>query len=246
MKKFIALLVLSLVPVLGLASEGGAHLQKANIDLKDQASLQRGARIFVNYCLSCHSAAFERYNRMGKDLGLTDEQVKQNLMFASTKIGSTMTIAMRKDDAETWFGKAPPDLSLVGRSRGADWLYTYLLSFYQDPSRPFGVNNLVFPDVGMPNILWKLQGKQVPVYKDVKEPGGNTARVVENLELAQPGTLSEEQYKGTVRDLVNFLEYLGEPVKLERQRLGVWVLLFLAVMFVVAYALKKEFWKDVH
>lgn len=245
-KKLFAAVVLSVIPALAGAAGGHGALQHAGNDLSDKASLQRGARLFVNYCLSCHSAAFMRYNRMGKDLGLTDDQVKENLMFASDKIGETMQIAMRSNDAREWFGAVPPDLSLIARSRGTDWLYTYLLSFYDDPTRPWGVNNLVFPQVGMPHVLWDLQGRQAPVYTETKGADGGTVRAIERLQVVSDGKLSEAEYQQAARDLVNFLEYTAEPVKLERQQLGVWVLAFLAVFFVLAYALKKEYWKDIH
>ena len=245
MRKTILSLILAVLPGLALASGVGVHLDKADIDLKNKQSLQRGARLFVNYCLSCHSAEFQRYNRTGRDLGLTEEQVLENLIFTGAKLGEQMKIAMSRADAKAWFGAPPPDLTLVARSRGPDWLYTYLRTFYVDESRPFGVNNLVFPSVGMPHVLWELQGWQEPVYKTV-EHEGETKQVIERLELAQAGDLSPAEYDRAVRDLVNFLTYLGEPVQLERKALGVKVLLFLLVFFVVAYLLKKEYWKDVH
>ncbi len=241
MKKLIVAFLLAAAPVLGLAAGGGAHLDKANIDLGDKASLQRGAKLFVNYCLSCHSAKYQRYNRMAKDLGMTEEEVKENLMFTTDKIGDTMQIAMAEEDAAAWFGTAPPDLSVITRARGVDWIYTYLRSFYLDESRPFGVNNVVFPDVGMPNVLWQLQGSQRAVFQD-----HDGQKVFEKFELVDPGTMSPEQFDGAVRDLTAFLSYVGEPIQMERKRLGVWVLLFIAVFFVFAYMLKKEYWKDVH
>lgn len=247
MRKTIAALILGWLPLVTLAAGGGGvTLQKANIDPTDQASLQRGAKLFVNYCLSCHSAAFQRYNRMGQDLGLTEQQVKENLMFAADKIGQTMNVAMAKKDAEVWFGTGVPDLSLVARSHGVDWLYSYLLSFYEDPTRPLGVNNRVFPEVGMPHVLWELQGMQRVVYEDHEGHDGNMVKEFAGFEPVSEGSMTEVEYKRAIRDLVNFLAYVGEPAKLERQRIGVWVLLFLIVFFVVSYALKKEYWKDVH
>ncbi len=247
MRKTIAALVLGWLPLVTLAAGGGGvPLEHANIDPKDQASLQRGAKLFVNYCLSCHSAAFQRYNRMGKDLGLTDKQVKENLMFAADKVGETMDVAMGKGDAEVWFGTGVPDLSLVARSRGVDWLFSYLLNFYEDPSRPLGVNNRVFPDVGMPHVFWELQGMQRAVYEEHEDHEGHKVKKFAGFELVREGSMTEKEYRQAMRDLVNFLAYVGEPAKLQRQRLGVWVLLFLAVFFVVSYALKKEYWKDVH
>jgi len=245
MRKIILSFLLAVLPGLTLAAGGGVHLDKADIDLHNKQSLQRGAKLFVNYCLSCHSAQFQRYNRMARDIGLTDDQVIENLMFASDKVGSTMTVAMSRADGKTWFGAAPPDLSLVARSRGVDWLYTYLRTFYVDETRPFGVNNLVFPSVGMPHVLWELQGVQKPVYKTV-EHDGESKEVLDHLELVEPGKMTPVEYDQAVRDLVGFLSYVGEPVQLERKALGVKVILFLLVLLVVAYLLKKEYWKDVH
>ncbi|HWS02715.1 MAG TPA: cytochrome c1 [Gammaproteobacteria bacterium] len=242
MRKIILSFLLVLLPALTLAAGGGVHLDKADIDLHNQQSLQRGAKVFVNYCLSCHSAQFQRYNRMARDIGLTDNQVIENLMFASDKVGSTMTVAMSRADGKTWFGAAPPDLSLTARSRGVDWLYTYLRTFYVDETRPFGVNNVVFPSVGMPHVLWELQGVQKAVYK--KDEHGKD--VIDRLEIVEPGKLTPVEYDQTVRDLVGFLSYVSEPVQLERKALGVKVILFLLVLLVVAYLLKKEYWKDVH
>jgi len=242
MRKIILSFLLVLLPGLVLAAGGGVHLDKADIDLHNQQSLQRGAKVFVNYCLSCHSAQFQRYNRMARDIGLTDNQVIENLMFASDKVGSTMTVAMSRADGKTWFGAAPPDLSLTARSRGVDWLYTYLRTFYVDETRPFGVNNVVFPSVGMPHVLWELQGVQKAVYK--KDEHGKD--VIDRLEIVEPGKLTPVEYDQTVRDLVGFLSYVSEPVQLERKALGVKVILFLLVLLVVAYLLKKEYWKDVH
>lgn len=245
MKRLIIAAVLAVLPVLGLASEE-AHLEKADVDLGNQASLQRGARLFVNYCLSCHSASYMRYQRLSTDLGLSKDQVKDNLMFAADKIGSTMTVAARPQDEEQWFGKAPPDLSVIARARGADWLYSYLTGFYLDPSRPTGVNNTVFKDVGMPHVLWDLEGLKKPVYETQVNKEGEKEKVITGFEMVQPGRLSEVEYHRAVNDLVNYLVYMGEPAKLTRYQVGFWVLLFLALLFVVSYFLKKEYWKDVH
>lgn len=247
MKKLIVALLLAAAPLLGLASGAGPHLDEANIDLSDQASLQRGAKYFVNYCLSCHSAKFQRYNRLARDLGLTEEEVIDNLIFnPDTKIGDTMTVAMTQEQGKAWFGNPPPDLSVLIRARGVNYIYTYLRSFYPDESRPFGVNNTVFPDVAMPHVLWELQGEQKPIYETHKDDKGNEVKVFKHFEPVSPGALSAEEYDQVARDLTAFLSYVGEPVQLERKRLGVWVLLFIAVFFVVAYLLKKEYWKDVH
>ena len=241
MKKLIVAFLLAAVPVLGFSAGGGAHLDDADIDVSDQASLQRGAKYFVNYCLSCHSAQYQRYNRTARDLGLTEEEVKENLMFTTDKIGDTMTIAMNPVDAAAWFGVAPPDLSVIARARGVDWLYTYLRGFYIDEARPFGVNNIVFPDVGMPHVLWELQGMQKAVFTE--EDG---QKVFQKFEQVTPGTMSAAEFDNAMRDLTAFLSYVGEPIQTERKRIGIWVLLFIAVFFVLAYLLKKEYWKDVH
>ena len=246
MKKIIIALLITLMPALGLAAGGGVHLDKADVDLTNQASLQNGAKLFVNYCLSCHSAAYMRYNRMAKDLGLSEEQVQDNLMFAADKVGETMTIAMPANDAKKWFGTKIPDLTVVARARGEDWLYTYLRTFYLDASRPWGVNNATFKDVGMPHVLWELEGLKQPVYEIHKDHEGNETKRIVRYEMVQAGKMSETEYDNAVRDLVNFMVYMGEPAKLSRYNIGVWVLLFLALLFVVSYAMKKEFWKDVH
>jgi ubiquinol-cytochrome c reductase cytochrome c1 subunit len=245
MKKRLLPLLLILVPMLTLAAEDGVHLDKANIDPDNQQSLQRGARLFVNYCLSCHAAGLMRYERMGQDLGISEVQVAENLMFTGGKVGDLMTVATDPEDAVEWFGTVPPDLSVIARARGVDWLYTYLRSFYLDPSRVTGVNNLVFPDVGMPNVLWELQGWQKPVITTVKDHDGTERKVIE-LELVEPGLMNPKEFDRAVRDLVNFLDYMAEPGKHDRQALGVKVILFLLVFLVVAYLMKKEFWKDVH
>jgi ubiquinol-cytochrome c reductase cytochrome c1 subunit len=225
------------------AAGGGGHVESAGINIEDEAALQRGAKLFVNYCLSCHGADYMRYNRLSEDLGLSEDVVMDNLMFADAKIGDTMSIAMRAEDAERWFGKAPPDLSLAGRSRGADWLYSYMRGFYQDESG--GWNNTVLPNAAMPHVLWEMQGIQTPVYKTVTQ-GGVDLQVIDHLELSSPGSLSPEAYDDTVRDLVTFLDYLGEPAKLTRKHIGIWVILFLAVFAFLAYLLKAEYWRDVH
>ena len=242
MKRFKTLLFMLLAaPVAALAAGGhSVPLDKAPVNLSDTESLQRGARIFVNYCLNCHSAGYMRYSRL-QDIGLTEDQIKENLMFATEKPGETMEIAMAKRDAKTWFGATPPDLTVISRSRGADWLYTYLRTFYRDDSRPTGWNNLVFDKVGMPHVMWDLQGELAPRYKKEGEH-----EVIERLELVKPGSVTLAQYDAMVGDLVNYLVWMGEPAQQQRKQLGLIVLAFLAVFFVVAYYLKKEFWKDIH
>jgi ubiquinol-cytochrome c reductase cytochrome c1 subunit len=236
MKKL--LLSLLAVPALAWASDAELHLDKAPDRSRDTAALQHGAKIFVNYCLNCHSASYMRYNRL-QDLGLNDEQIKANLLFTAEKVGEPMRIAMQRDEAKQWFGAPPPDLTVIARARssefgsGADWLYTYLRTFYRDDARPTGWNNVIFENVGMPHILWELQGEQV-MGADHK------------LQLAKPGKLKPEEYDALVADLVGFLKYMGEPVGEFRKSLGVGVLVALAILFVLSYALKREYWKDIH
>ncbi|MDP1597312.1 MAG: cytochrome c1 [Methylotenera sp.] len=226
------LLTLALLPLLAVASEG-VNLDKAPIDVSDHGSLQRGARTFVNYCLNCHSANYMRYNRL-LDIGLTEKQIKENLLLAGDKIGGTMKVAINKKDAAKWLGVAPPDLSVEVRARGADWVYTYMRGFYRDSTRPTGWNNTVFDKVGMPHVLYELQGEQV-LDHDTHE-----------LKLAKPGRLSIEEYDTLVGDLTNFMAYMAEPVKQQRNQLGWFVLLFLGVLLVLTYKLKKAYWKDIH
>lgn len=242
MKKLILMLGL-LLPLVAVANEG-ADLDKAPINAANQASLQRGAKVFVNYCLSCHSAASMRYNRL-HDIGLTDEQIKSNLLFAGEKVGEPMLVAMNKKEAKAWFGAPPPDLSVIARARGADWLYTYLRGFYRDETRPTGWNNVAFDKVGMPHVLWQLQGEQRLKVEEVVDAHGNKAES-HSLVLAKPGKLSSAEYDMMVADLVNYLVYMGEPAKMQRMQLGLAVLLFLGIFFLIARALKKEFWNDIH
>jgi ubiquinol-cytochrome c reductase cytochrome c1 subunit len=224
---------------------GGAKLLHMDVDLGNEASLQRGAKTFVNYCLSCHAAAYMRYNRMGTDLGISDDVLKSNFMFGTDKVGETMTVAMTDADSLQFFGVSPPDLSVIARARGADWLYSYFKTFYVDENRPFGVNNLTFKDVGMPHVLWELQGMQRLAHRE-SEDGVHHSPTYADLELITPGTQTEKEYDRTVRDLVNFLVYVGEPIKLKRGKIGVWVILYLFVFLIIAYMLKKEYWRDVH
>ena len=214
--KLLALAASLTIVSFSVAAATKAHLDHADTDIMDTASLQNGAKLFMNYCSGCHAISFMRYNRIGKDLGLSDDLVKKNLMFAGNKTGEAITTAMPEDAAESWFGGTPPDLSLVARSKGTDWIYTYLRGFYKDDSRIFGVNNKVLANASMPDALWSLREAQ-----------------------------SETEFNNSVRDITNFLDYVGEPAKLIRLRLGKWVLLFLGVLFVLTYLLKKEYWKDV-
>ncbi|WP_303901826.1 cytochrome c1 [Thiohalomonas denitrificans] len=244
MKKFIYALLIAALPGLTIAA-GGVQLDKAPVDLHDKASLQRGAQLFANYCLSCHSAQYMRFNRMARDLEMSDEQVRENLMFTTDKVGETMNVAMPEDQAETWFGTAPPDLSVLARARGADYLYTYFRSFYVDDSRPFGVNNAVFPDVGMPHALWELEGLKKPVLETVVH-GDQETQVITGYQQVTEGSMTEAEYDRAAADLTNFMVYIAEPIRTERERLGWWVLGFLGVFFVFAYLLKKEYWRDIH
>lgn len=229
-----------------VAATADYPLEKVDISLLNKGTLQRGAKYFVNYCLSCHSAGYSRYNRVGRDLGLTDEQVRENLIFTGHKVGELMTVTFQEDNALQWFGSVPPDLTLIARARGPDWLYTYLKSFYLDESRPMGVNNALFQNVSMPHVLWELQGWQKPVYKTVAAADGSERRVIERMELVEPGIMTTREYDQAVRDLVIFMTYLSEPIASTRRGMGVWVLLFLLALLSVTYALKREYWKDVH
>ncbi|MFC5078680.1 Cytochrome b/c1 [Vibrio thalassae] len=245
MKKWIVVLF-ALLPSLALAAGGNVHLDKANNDLSDQASLQNGAKLFMNYCFACHSTQYQRYERVANDLGIPVDLAKENLVFdPEAKIGDLMVNAMPQKQAAAWFGAAPPDLTLVARVRGVDWLYTYLRSFYVDPSRPFGVNNVTFPNVGMPHVLEELQGIPTPIY-ETQVVDGEEVQVVVGTETNGRGELSPSEYDDAVRDLVNFLEYSGDPVKLERHALGWWVMGFLVIFTIVVVLLKKEYWRDVH
>ena len=240
-KDCLSVLFLSVFSTSVLAA-GNTELMHIDVDLSE-ASLQRGARTFANYCSGCHSAVYMRYNRIGKDLNIPDEVLRTNFIFGPDKIGDTMTIAMRDTDALGYFGVVPPDLSLVARARGADWLYTYLQTFYIDESRPFGVNNLVFKDVAMPHVLWELQGMQ----RLDRQSGDEAHRTpgYQALKVVAPGTHTKEEYDRLVRDLVNFMVYMGEPIKLKRTKIGIWVMIYLFGFMIIAWLLKKEYWKDV-
>ena len=255
--KTIKHLAIGLLMALGLATGAQASgdtvaWDKAPVNTTDLASLQNGAKLFVNYCLSCHSAAFMRYNRL-RDIGLTEQQIKDNLLFATDKVGETMKAAIDPKQAKDWFGANPPDLTVIARSRaghngtGADYLYTYMRTFYRDETRPSGWNNVAFPNVGMPHVLWQLQGQQRAVFAEQNDPHeeGKTTHVFKGYEPITAGTLSQAEYNDSVADLVAYLQWMGEPMQRDRVRLGVWVLLFLAVFTVIAWRLNASFWKDV-
>lgn len=255
MKKLIITLFVALGFVTAAAaSEGGIQWDKFPQDkLTDMPSLQHGAKLFVNHCLNCHSASYMRFNRM-RDLGLTEDEIKKNLMFTTDKVGDTMHVALDPKQAKEWFGGVPPDLTLVARSRadigkgsGADYLYTYLRSYYRDPAAATGWNNLAFPSVGMPHVLWQLQGQRIAKFteqKDAHDPSKMT-HVFAGFEQISPGTMTPAQYDQSVGDLVGFMQWMAEPNQGLRVRLGVWVLLFMALFTVVAWRLNASYWKDV-
>ena len=258
MKKFIASLLVAASACLAVlspaqASTGGIAWDKFPVEkLTDTTALQRGAKLFVNYCLNCHSAAFMRYNRL-RDIGLTEEQIKTNLMFATDKVGDTMAVAIDPRQAKDWLGAAPPDLTVIARSRagangtGADYLYTYLRTYYRDETKATGWNNLAFPLVAMPHVLWELQGEQRAVYETEKDPHNpaKSVHVFKGFEQTKPGSLSKADYDIAVADLVAYLQWMGEPTQNQRVRMGVWVLLFLSIFTVIAWRLNASYWKDI-
>ena len=244
MKKIMIALV-ALLPCLAFASGGNIHLDKAEYDLSDKASLQNGAKLFMNYCFACHSTGYQRYQRVANDLDIPADLMKDNLIFTESKIGELMVNSMDKKESAKWFGNTPPDLTLEARLRGPDWIYTYLRSFYKDETRPFSVNNAVFPDVAMPHVLEELQGVPTAIFETTVVDGVEHKKLVA-IESNEQGEMSSDEYDQAVLDLVNFLVYAGEPNKLERESLGVWVLAFLFIFFFVSYLLKKEYWRDVH
>jgi len=239
----LSVMLASLAVLSAANGESRIELEPAGNNIASTASLQNGAKYYVNYCLGCHSAKYVRYNRLAADLQLSEDQLIENLMFTGEQPFDTMDIAMSPKDAARWFTVAPPDLSLIARSRGTDYLYTYLRSFYAAPGRPTGVDNLVLPGTSMPHVLWELQGIQVPVYE--ADPQHSDKQIFVGLEIERPGTLSDTDYDRVVRDIVNFLDYIGEPMQRERQALGIRVIAFLVVFLLIAGLLKKEIWKDV-
>jgi len=251
MKKLLISFLLALGVAAGAqAAEGGVAWDKAPSHSNDLPALQNGAKLFVNYCLNCHSAAFMRFNRL-RDIGLSEQQIKDNLLFVSDKVGDTMKAPIDPKEAKEWFGAVPPDLTLVARSRaghggtGADYLYTYMRSFYRDDTRPTGWNNLVFPNVGMPHVLWELQGDREPVFEKT-EAHGHDAEVFKGWKQVTPGTMTTQQYDQAVGDLVGYLQWMAEPAQNQRVRIGAWVMLFLGVLLVVFWRLNAAYWKDIH
>ena len=250
MKKFLISLCLVLgVALPAFASTDMMPLDKAPNKLNDLSALQNGAKIFVNYCLNCHAAAYMRFNRL-KDIGLTDKQIKDNLLFTTDKVGDTMKISMDAKQGKDWFGGNPPDLTVIARSRsgpggsGADYLYTYLRTYYRDDTKATGWNNLAFPNVGMPHVLWELQGQRRPIYQEV-EQHGHTIHVVKGWEQTTPGKMTAVEYDAAVADLVNYLQWMSEPAQNTRVRIGVWVMLFLLIFMVIAWRLNASYWKDI-
>ena len=244
MKKLVLFFGL-LIPGLALAAGSNFPLDKAEYDLTDKASLQSGAMLFNNYCLGCHQMQYQRYQRSFRDLGIPDELGQKYLQFTGEKVGDHITNAMPIESAAKWFGAPPPDLTLVARVRGADWLYTYLRAFYEDDSRPFGVNNKVFPEVGMPHVLQELQGVPRETYEK-RMVDGEMVDVYVGIKSDGSGEMSEDEYDKAVLDLVNYLVYAGEPTRLQSESIGRWALVFILVLFVFVYLLKKEYWRDVH
>ena len=244
MKKLIIGLF-ALLPSLTLAAGPSVPLLEANNDLTDKASLQRGAQLFMNYCLGCHQMQYQRYERTFRDIGIPTKMGQEQLIFDGSKVGGHILNAIETDDAAKWFGAAPPDLTLVDRVRGTNWVYTYLKSFYVDESRPFGVNNTVFPSVGMPHVLQELQGVPTARFEEVEEHGVKVQKVVE-ITTDGSGEMSDDEYDQAARDITNFLAYVGEPSRLESEAIGYKVIAFLIVLFILAFLLKKEYWRDVH
>jgi ubiquinol-cytochrome c reductase cytochrome c1 subunit len=250
MKKLLITLIAALGFVTGAQANEGVAWDKAPNNLNDLPSLQHGAKLFVNYCLGCHSAAYMRYNRL-RDLGLTEQQIKDNLLFATDKVGDTMKASIDPKQAKDWFGGNPPDLTLIARSRsghggtGPDYLYTYLRSYYRDPAKATGWNNLVFPNVGMPHALWELQGEREPQFVTLTEHGHEAKSFAGTWKQVTPGTMTTLQYDQAVGDLVGFLQWMGEPAQNTRVRVGVWVLIFLGLFTVIAWRLNASFWKNV-
>jgi ubiquinol-cytochrome c reductase cytochrome c1 subunit len=251
MKKLLASLLLALTGSVFAAGGGIAWDRFPKEKMSDMAALQNGAKLFVNYCLNCHAAAFQRYNRL-RDIGLTEQQIKDNLLFAGDKVGETMKIAMDAKQAKDWFGATPPDLTLIARSRaavgmgtGSDYLYTLWRSYYRDDSKATGWNNLAFPAIGMPHVLWELQGERKPVMEKRVEHGHEVEVFTGRWDVVKAGTMSPAQYDEAVGDLVAFLQWMGEPVQAQRYRLGVWVLVFLGIFAVIAWRLNAAYWKDV-
>lgn len=228
-----------------IANEEGFPLDKAPNRMNNPAALQRGAQLFTNYCLNCHSAQSVRYNRL-RDLGLSDEQIKENLLFSAEKVGDLMKVNMSPSESKAWFGKAPPDLSVEVRSRGADWIYTYLRTFYRDDSRPTGWNNLVYKNVGMPHVLWELQGDRAVKFEEVEGHNGASEHKFAGFEQLTPGTLKNNEYDDQIADLVAYMTWMSEPAQLERKRIGVIVLIFLAIFTTIAWRLNKSYWKSIH
>lgn len=245
-KRLVCIFLLSALFSGGVWAAGGSDgflYKTPNIDETDRAAIQRGARIFINYCLTCHSAEYMRYKRVADDLGISEAIMKKNLMNPVDKFHDGMTVAIEADDAKRWFGVPPPDLSVIARARGREWLYNYFMTFYRDDSRSIGINNATFKDVAMPHVLWELQGWQEPIYAD---NGDHEEKKIIGMQLVESGKLTPKEYKRAMRDLVTYMVYMGEPAELKRHEIGFWVLAYLFVFLMIAYVLKREYWKDIH
>ena len=246
LKKLVVVGLGSFVMSTAFAAGSDFPLDSAPNRVNNNASLQNGAKIFVNYCLGCHSAVNLRYNRL-RDIGLSDQQIKDNLILGDQKVGDLMTISMTPKDAKAWFGKVPPDLSVEARARGTDWLYTYFRTYYKDDESPTGWNNMVYPNVGMPHVLWELQGERIAKFEEVKDPKNpsKTTKVFKGFEQTSPGLMKPQEYDDNIADLVSFMSWMAEPTQLQRKRIGVVVLLFLAIFTLLAWRLNKAYWKDI-
>jgi len=252
MNKFIISVLMSLGMITGVAaSEGGIHWDKFPVEkMEDVASLQNGAKLFVNYCLNCHAASYMRYNRL-RDIGLTEDQIKKNLMFATDKVGDTMKVSLDPKQAKEWLGVNPPDLTVIARSRagsngsGADYLYTYLRTYYRDDTKATGWNNLAYPNSAMPHVLWELQGQRTAKFSDSKDAHGAVQHKLDGYQIVSAGSMTALEYDNAIGDLVAYLQWMSEPVQGQRVRLGVWVMLFLAVFTVIAWRLNAAYWKDI-
>ncbi|MBL4661431.1 MAG: cytochrome c1 [Alcanivoracaceae bacterium] len=244
MRKLI--LILLLLPVAQVFASSGLHLEPAQTNIRSKESLRNGAKYYMNYCSACHSLKYQRYSRMAKDLELSEDEVMENLIYTDAKFTDHMTVTMTDESSKKWFGKAPPDLTLIAKAKGNDWLYAYLKGFYKDPSRPSGWNNTIFKDASMPHVMWQLQGIQEAHFEEHEDENGFITHPFKEFSKVTEGSMSDEEFDNTVRDIVNFLDYTAEPAKLIRLAYAPWVMLFLVIFTFLAYMLKKNYFKDVH
>jgi ubiquinol-cytochrome c reductase cytochrome c1 subunit len=247
MKKILFILI-SLLSTSGLMAAGGTDYigEKVQTNIRSVDSLRNGAKTYMNYCMGCHSMDYQRYNRVAEDLGLNEDEMMNGLVLTDAKFTDKMTIAMSEEQAKTWFGKAPPDLSVIAKARGLDWLYNFLINYYVDPKSVTGWNNLTLPNASMPHVLWELQGLRTAHFEVHTDEEGNDHKEFKNFETLEAGLLSEQEYKDLARDLVNFLNYSSEPAQLIRMSLAPWVLLFVSLFTLLAYMLKVNYFRDVH